>query len=646
MKSLICLLTLFATMAVAGPAVAQDETAEIDDIIEGLESNSDSTISLAMSRLRNKPKNAAKAIPALLDHLESENPRYVVEAAVVLVHIDPQQADKAVERILSFPKASGYASRFWYEHPEVSLEPLSKATMDPSLEKIALSGLQAVLQTVRSKPYAKTDDYKKQIELTTERVAKLFNDEDCSVDLRMMAATIYSQLAPEKAEQTLPVVLDSIATSSNYSYSGATILKPVIKEVTPTLLDEFNSHAWSSSAASRLAMILANNHRDIYDQLIAGAASPSPAVRHGCALTFGQSTMSNYRTDETIKALVPLLSDEHAEIRKTACRAIVSYYKSAIPQTIPVVFGLIEANEDVYSLPELLDILGDIGEPAAKHSPDAVIRLANDPELSIAHQPAAIAVMRVWPDKAEAVFPIVTKALEKANGYSSKTTDLVKAIRNLGQRAKPLEETLIERFEGLGNGNRRLPTQILIFRFEICKVLLLIDPDSEEHADRLLEIVESEPYASREAQAEAIWMVVERNDKREEVKAAFTSVMDSTSSFAHDLKVQAAAAMLKMFPDDKKQALEILEDSFNSRRSDVLNALNKIGADAQPLMAKVAGALSGGSTTDMVNALEILGEIGAPAKAHLKDIERLADSGSSSVKAAAAQALAKIGKTQ
>jgi hypothetical protein len=105
-----------------------------------------------------------------------------------------------------------------------------------------------------------------------------------------------------------------------------------------------------------------------------------------------------------------------------------------------------------------------------------------------------------------------------------------------------------------GPAGRRLPTQVLSLRYEICRILLGIEPDEIEHLDRMLEIVEAVPFGTRSSQGAAIWAMVERKDDRDKVRVAFLAVMGNRSTYAREIKLDAAAGLLVMFPAEKEKA--------------------------------------------------------------------------------------------
>lgn len=641
MKGTFCLVVALALLGVMqADAQAQQK---IDEILEKLDSAQESEVASAMQLLHQKPDGAEKAVPVLVDHLDSQSPRLIVEAAVALVHIEEDYVDQVIKRLLTEPKAASYASRFWVAHPEPSIAHLSKACTDPTTESKALKALQLVLQVVRGRPYAKTPEYKAQMKTTSGQLRSVFEDEDSSLDSRMTAATMFSELSPEDAFATLPVVLDAISSNTNYSYAGATILRPIMDDATPILLSEFNSHAWPSTAATRIANILATNYINSHPFLIEAAKSSDAAVRHGCALTFGQSAISNHLPEATAPVLKGLLKDEVAGIRAVTCRSVVDHYPDLIADAVPVVFELIENGEDRAQLYAILDVLSDIGEVAGKHSSDSVLSLlTNDVDASL-NSRAAVAVMRVWPKESPKVFEQVGKLLEASKGYTGETVKVIDAVRSLGKEAAPLTPSLIKSFEALGGpAGRRLPTQVLGLRYEICRILLGIEPDEVEHLDRMLEIVEAVPFGTRSSQGAAIWAMVERKDNRDKVRVAFLSVMENRSIYAREIKLDAAAGLLVMFPAEKEKATKLLKQELNSNRTRVLTSLSKAGKAAEPLLADIAVYIRPGSTTELNLVLKIVKNIGPPAKAHLEAVEKIASTHAGSVKTAAEEAAKSI----
>jgi hypothetical protein len=641
MKGTFSLLVALALLGVIqADAQAQQK---IDEILEKLDSAQESEVASAMQLLHQKPDGAEKAVPVLVDHLDSQSPRLIVEAAVALVHIERDYTDQVIKRLLTEPKATSYASRFWVAHPEPSIAHLSEACTEPATESKALKALQLVLQVVRGRPYAKTPEYKTQIKKTSGHLRSVFEDEDSALDSRMTAATMFSELSPKDAFSTLPVVLDGISSSTNYSFAGAAILRPVMDDATPILLSEFNSHAWPSTAATRIAHILATNYTSSYPFLVEAASSPDAAVRHGCALTFGQSAISNYKRETTAPVLKGLLHDEVDGIRVVACRSVVDHYPDLIAEAVPVVFALIENGEDRAQLYAIFDVLSDIGEAAGKHSSDSVLAiLAGDGDASL-NSRASVAVMRVWPKESSKVFKQVGKLLEASKGYTGETVKVIDAIRTLGEEAAPLKPSLIKSFDRLGGpAGRRLPTQVLSLRYEICRILLGIEPDEIEHLDRMLEIVEAVPFGTRSSQGAAIWAMVERKDDRDKVRVAFLAVMGNRSTYAREIKLDAAAGLLVMFPAEKEKATKLLKQVLNSNRTLVLTALSKAGKHAEPLLADIAVFIRPGSTTELNLVLKIVKNIGSPAEAHLEAIEKIASTHSGSVKTAAEEAAKSI----
>jgi hypothetical protein len=643
MKGTFCFLAALALSAVihSGAFAQQD----IDKIIKGLDSDQESEVFLALRSLQTQTKNAEKAIPSLVTHLESRNPRLVVEAAIALLRIDKDYSDRVVTRMLTDPKVSAYASRLWVTHPVLTLGPLTEACANPATESTALAGLQMSLQVVRSKPFAKTPEYTKQAEITAARLLAIVEDEDSVLASRMLAAAMFSELSPSDAFRTLPVVLDSIASSANSRFTSAAILRPVMDDVTPILLDEFKSHPWPSSAATSLAYILATNHASSYPFIVEAASSPDVAVRYGCALTFGQPAIANYRQSTTTPVLTALMHDEHPAIRAVACRATVDHYPDLVGEAVGVVFELIDQVDDGIQLHEILKTLADIGERATKYPSDSVLRLLEEEEQQYVHPRAAIAVLRVWPKEAAKVFPTVTKIIDAAKVYGSENKDVLDAVQSIGKLAEPLTPNLINCFESLDQGaGRRLPTQVLDLRYAICKILLGIEPNEIANLDRMLEIVDATPYSTGKAQGLAIWDLVERKDNREKVQLAFTSLMENNSIYARELKVHAAAGLLALFPENKdnEKAVTLLRQSINSYRTTALTSLTKIGKHAEPLMNDVAVFIRPGSTTELKLALDILRQIGPPAKAHIPAIETVAKTTTGTTRTAAEEALKSI----
>ena len=639
------ILGCFVAMALLGVS-KHDVLAQlknIDEIIEGLESFNESKVMQAMLAFQQKPENAEKAVSSLTDHLDGKSPQLIVEAGVALVHIDKDHSERVIKRLLSEPRASSYASRFWVTHPEPSIKYLSDACSNPSTESTALKALQTVLQVVRGRPYTKTPEYLKQVEITAGKLSLVFEDEDLALDSRMTAAMMYSELTPDDAFRTLPVVLDAITSNTNYSYQAAGMLRPVMEDVTPILLSEFGSHPWPSTTATSIANILATNYATSYPLVIDAGQSSDAAVRHGVAITLGQSAIANYRRETTGPVLTTLLNDEDAGIRAVTCRTVVDHYPELVEKAVPVVFALLDEVDERVQVYTILKVLSDIGQKAATQPSDSVVRLLSDNGDASLSARAAVAVMNVWPKDAPMVFPQVGKMLEEAKGYSGETVSLVKAVASLGKDASPLKPNLIKCFDGLAvAAGRRLPTTVLEMRYEICQILLSIEPDEAEHLDRMLEIVEAVPYGTRDAQGRAVWTLVERKDTRDKVRDAFVTLMENRSIYAREMKLDAAAGLLVLFPAEKEKAVKTLRENMTSNRQGTMKALGKAGKHAEPLMKDVAVFLRPGSSSDLKLALDIIKNIGPPAKEHIGAIEMAAKTTTEANRRAAEEAIKSI----
>jgi hypothetical protein len=607
-----CTLSLTASYA----SSAEDE---IESLIAKLGSADQTIIVEGMTGLQNLADKAGPAVPSLVEHLDAANVRLIVEAGRTLVKIDSDYGADVVRRILSVPGTVSFAQVYWIQFPALNLKWLTNEFENPGLSPQALKAASVI---VHARPLQELRDADSaQVDATKVACLAIIGDHEHSYVARMDAARIITRLSPEDAGKTLPLVLEIIRQGAAEKSYAASVLKPAAKEVAPLLIAEFDAQTTGD-----IAHILAVNYADSFDFVRqASTTSENPSIRLGCAVTLGRPELIANRREASLEPLSQLLLDEEPSVRFAACRAISNGYDSLKGKAAPVIFALLPvATGNESALVSVLQTITDIGQVANDQEIEVLAQHLENDEQEIATW-AAVSLVSVWPAEFERTMPVFKIAVEETPFARPIFGVVLEKLTLLGTRAKPVEEAVADRCDGFKPTRigLRMDSGQLKIKLDLCRVLIAISPEVAEHEDRLMEVAGQQTYGMDDIQGQAIWALVDKGTSRDEVHEALTKIMTNRRLGIHRTQVDAAAAIIVLFPAKQAAAVSALKKSLGlpTDREQALKAALRLGDKAMLVLPEVVNCLNGGFIRDRILAVKVLGQIGPPAKSAISQIE-------------------------
>jgi HEAT repeat protein len=408
-----------------------------------------------------------------------------VEAAVALVRIDPDQADKAILVLVEELKAAdakrqraaidalgrlGPAAR-----PAVST--LAARLKEPEQTDAVLAALSAIGPEAREAVPALLALLRDPGPNTALAVAEVLVHigpaaiapiaallRDPNVAFRRFAVTVLAEFGPA-AREALPALLSALEDSDTLVRAGAAhvieAIGPAARDAVPTLIA---SLALAQSQV-RFACAVALGHigkdaKEARAPLRECLLDPSKEVRFAAALALGRIDEKNV---EAVPSLQEALHDADPDVRIAAVDSLTRIDKAWIPPSVPVLLGVSDKPYYLNVRLRAIEGLVDLAPERAKTALPLLTAELNDVDPAIRLH-AATLFERI---ESEQTFPLV---LALAGGLRDRDPLgrklLIQGLGALGPKAREAVPALV----------RLLQDDLPALRPEAAKALRAIDP--------------------------------------------------------------------------------------------------------------------------------------------------------------------------
>lgn len=567
---------------------------------------------------------AKDAVPALVALLPKTAPAsgYGTEpVATALLRIEGPRPDATRAMLISSGKCAPIFLRgsvLLSERPKEVVAHLIDLCADPDKdvrEKAAtvLGELKQRTDKVGGTTFQKAGESVKGAPAALE---KLLADEYPAV--RVAAALAIARIAPQLAEQTIPVVL-AVARAPEHAavidqHHAAEIFAPVPLPATRALIPLFD-HANGDVRRWAIGTV---SHLVTSDPAVRGPlesalkGDKSAQVRSSAAVALGAWGADG---SGSVPALKAALADPDLSVRFEAARALVHVTPrghAARADAVPVLTAACE-QKDEETRAEAARYLASLGAPA-KGAVPALRKLLAD-EKTVVQLEAALALVALDPKAASEAVPALTAALKSNTGTDDPHIPVraANALAELGPAAKAAVPELVRLFDAK-NPHVRLTAATAAAR---------IAPEQAAKATEVLVGLLKEPRNKRNMiRSHALAALANIGAGAKGAAPVLAELLADDGRFHGSV----ALALIAIDADGAKAAYDWLRNELRTWEEDdgaTRERLPELGKRAAPLLPELIAALASQDGECRKCAVRTLGAIGPGAKPALPDLKKL-----------------------
>jgi len=584
-----------ATFADMDPAMAKEG---LDELVGALKDDDARVRFLAARTLGKIGAEAKPALPELLKLVAPEANVYVASAAgVAIASIDPEfPALPNVVRVLvqseqplgkSLKKSPSLSGEFLERFPELAVRhtvPLLESD-DSAIRRHAAQVLAAAGPTARDAGEAAL-------------LAALHDPDDA---IRAAAVDALYRVESAELRQTVPVLIQLVASRQFPASDAATIFTPYAREVCPRLIRELDGKSLEKQAAlvSTLSLM-----RETSLPLLIGALDDDLAsVRVGAAAALGGI---GRRASESIPGLLRMAKDQDSVVGLQAAEALlrVDHRRRHLAEWRPALETAIRERRPAEQQ-RALAVLKKLGSAASGAVPTLVAAIAET--SGTLRIEMAITLLRLDRQQHPLALPLLLEAIDDpARPFDA---ELLHALGDLGPSAEGALPTLRrkleddkalfeERLDVIRALTRIEPEEVVACRPIVLEMLKQESRESHRSADLILVMTEWGPAAKSGIPALREFVVARRLPMRRHLAGAGPAKVATRNRVA-------AAVALVLIDDDEVSLKSIRQIVASPDESDacrhLLDLVGRLGPAAKPLAKEIRPLLRDRAFADDVS---------------------------------------------